>query len=242
MRGVLLAKGPDSSFGGVPAGYCPDEVHMEEEEVQVKVQAQEEEIEKHTKGTRWGKKGKNKRSSRTHGWLWGWDEACTNSWAMQCDVQQWVRVHCMRKSDVWGVLSTHSVSCSRLLSAVNETYCNKQFFKMNWTHDVSQFRHEPLEEEGCHLWYWWKGIGSALSWFLGGSGSWLWLRLGSLIEVASLHSCPICLIWDTNVFDISGILLWIGGRSSLPVPIYSFRCTSARSSQCKVANHENWVS
>ena len=42
VRSVLLAKGPDSSFGGVPVGYCPDEVHMEEEEVQVKVQAEEE--------------------------------------------------------------------------------------------------------------------------------------------------------------------------------------------------------
>ena len=34
---------PDSSIGGVPVGFCPDEVHMEEEEVQVKVQAEEEE-------------------------------------------------------------------------------------------------------------------------------------------------------------------------------------------------------
>ena len=52
LRGALLAKGPDYSFGGVPVGYCPDEVHMEEEGVQVKVQAKkEEEIgEKHTEG------------------------------------------------------------------------------------------------------------------------------------------------------------------------------------------------
>ena len=47
MRGVLLAKGPDSSFGGVTVGYCTDEVHMEEEEVQVQVQAEEEIREKH---------------------------------------------------------------------------------------------------------------------------------------------------------------------------------------------------
>ena len=43
VRGAFLAKGPDSSVGGVPVGYCPDEVHMEEEEVQVKVQTEEEE-------------------------------------------------------------------------------------------------------------------------------------------------------------------------------------------------------
>ena len=44
MRAALLARGPDSSVGGVPVEYCPDEVHMEEEEVQVKVQVEEEEI------------------------------------------------------------------------------------------------------------------------------------------------------------------------------------------------------
>ena len=35
MRGVFSAKGPNSSVGGVPVGYCPDEVQMEEE-VQLK--------------------------------------------------------------------------------------------------------------------------------------------------------------------------------------------------------------
>ena len=54
MRGAFSAKGPDSSVGGEPVGYCPDEVHMEEEEVQVKVQVEEEEEtgEKHGRGTR----------------------------------------------------------------------------------------------------------------------------------------------------------------------------------------------
>ena len=66
-RGVLLAKGPDSSFGGVPVGYCPDEVHMEEEEVQVQVQAEQAEMGE-THGREQGEeKGENKRSSRTHG-------------------------------------------------------------------------------------------------------------------------------------------------------------------------------
>ena len=44
MRGAFLAKGPDSSVGGVTVGYCPDEVHMEEEEVHIKVQEEEEQI------------------------------------------------------------------------------------------------------------------------------------------------------------------------------------------------------
>ena len=43
MRGAFSAKGPDSSVGGVPVGYCPDDFHMEEEEVQVEVQVEEEE-------------------------------------------------------------------------------------------------------------------------------------------------------------------------------------------------------
>ena len=41
MTGVFSAKGPDSSFGGVPVVCCPDDSHMEEE-VQLKVQVEEE--------------------------------------------------------------------------------------------------------------------------------------------------------------------------------------------------------
>ena len=43
MRGVFSAKGPDSSFGAVPVVYCPDDDHMEEE-VQLRVQVEEEGI------------------------------------------------------------------------------------------------------------------------------------------------------------------------------------------------------
>ena len=43
MRGALLAEGPDSSIGGVPVGYSPDELQMEEERVQVQDQEEEEE-------------------------------------------------------------------------------------------------------------------------------------------------------------------------------------------------------
>ena len=70
MRGVLLAKGPDSSIGGVPVRSCIDKVHMEEEGVQVQVQAEGEEIGE-THGREQGEeKGENKQSLRrmTHGW------------------------------------------------------------------------------------------------------------------------------------------------------------------------------
>ena len=43
VRGVLLAKGPDSSLGEVHRGSCSEDAHMEEEKVEVKVQ--EEEVE-----------------------------------------------------------------------------------------------------------------------------------------------------------------------------------------------------
>ena len=68
MRGAFSAKGPDSSVGGVRVGYCPDDLHMEEE-VQVKVQVEEEEIgEKQKEGNKVrNKERENKRSSHTHG-------------------------------------------------------------------------------------------------------------------------------------------------------------------------------
>ena len=43
VRGAFSAKGPDSPVGVVPVGYCPDDGHMEEE-VQLKVQVEEERI------------------------------------------------------------------------------------------------------------------------------------------------------------------------------------------------------
>ena len=68
---MLLAKGPDSSIGGVPVGYCPDEVQMEDEGVQIQVQAEEEEeIGETHRGEQSEEKRENKQSLRrmTHGW------------------------------------------------------------------------------------------------------------------------------------------------------------------------------
>ena len=41
VRGALLAKGPDSSLGEVHRGSCSEDIHMEEEKVEVKVQEDE---------------------------------------------------------------------------------------------------------------------------------------------------------------------------------------------------------
>ena len=68
MRGVSLAKGPDSSLGGVPVGYCLDEVHMEEEGVQVQVQKEEEEI-RETHGRKQGKEEGREQTIKSHTWM-----------------------------------------------------------------------------------------------------------------------------------------------------------------------------
>ena len=53
MRRALLAKGPDSSsLGEVHKNSCPDEVHMEEEEAQVKVQVEKRRDRRNTEGNK----------------------------------------------------------------------------------------------------------------------------------------------------------------------------------------------
>ena len=46
MRGALLIRESDSSFGEVHQGFCSCNVHIEEEKVEVKVQEDEVEDEK----------------------------------------------------------------------------------------------------------------------------------------------------------------------------------------------------
>ena len=62
-------------------------------------------------------------------------------------------------------------------------------------------------------------------------GSEVWSKSHRSI-LARFVSCEIPL------FLISGTPLWTDGRNGLPVPTYPFRCTSARSSQFWVANHD----
>ena len=60
VTGVFSAKEPDSSFGGVPVVFCPDDDHMKEE-VQLKVQVEEEE----TGETHGKEQGEEQRVNRT---------------------------------------------------------------------------------------------------------------------------------------------------------------------------------
>ena len=112
--GRLLTKGPDSSFGGVHRGSCSDDVSMEEERVEVKVQAEEEKIgETHRR-----EQGEEKERTDNHSSAWHMDGMTrTNTWA-NVVTHIITRARCEReKGDVWGVLFTLPVGCSRLLSA-----------------------------------------------------------------------------------------------------------------------------
>ena len=166
-----------------------------------------------------------------------------DTWAMM-----WVyiikHVRCeWEKGDVWRVLFTPPVGCSRLLSAVNEPTATNNFLK-NWSILMSSTGFCPnstmknLRRKRATFGTVEKELVlHVLLLILGGDGSLLWLRLGSLIEVSSEHSCPICSVWDTNVSDISNIPLWIDGNGGLPVPIYPLRCTFPPSIQFWVASH-----
>ena len=68
VRGVLLAKGPDSSVGGVPVGSCLDDVHMEEKVVKVQVQAEEEEIGE-TYGREQSEEKGREQTIKSHTWM-----------------------------------------------------------------------------------------------------------------------------------------------------------------------------
>ena len=69
MRGRVIGQRARHQFGGVPVGYCPDEVHMEEEGVQVPVQAEEEEIGETHEREQGEKKRENKQSLRRMTWM-----------------------------------------------------------------------------------------------------------------------------------------------------------------------------
>ena len=72
----------------------------------------------------------------------------------------------------------------------------------------------------------------------GGDGAYLWLLLGSLIGVSSVHFCLICSVRCTIFSKISSTPQRMGKRSGFPVLICPSRCTSPRSSHFWAANHD----
>ena len=146
-----------------------------------------------------------------------------------------------KKGDVWGVLFTHSIGCSRLLSAgndpatTNQKFCIMSSTRFYPTAIMKNWKKNTDATFGFVEKVW---VQVALLLVLSGDDSLMWHWFGSLIRVSSVYSCPICSVWDTNVFDISHIPHRIKNRSGFPVPIYPLRCTSPRSSQFWVANHD----
>ena len=68
MKGLLLAKGPDSSLGEVRRGSCSDNTHMEEEKVEVKVQEDEVENGRDKVQSEGRRETRHSRRRMTHGW------------------------------------------------------------------------------------------------------------------------------------------------------------------------------
>ena len=246
VRGVFLAKGPDSSLGGVPVGKLPwRRPHGGRGSGQGpgrsgKRRARDRRDTR--KGTRRGTE-----SQRTDTQTHNMDDHGDDMPLSQCGVSHIMKhVRCAGEKVTCEVyLSTHPVGYCKLLSSVKETYCNKQFFKMNWTSWVPPaFGRVPVPPgitRGRRVpsRYCWGEMGCATSSpILDGDGFWLWLQVECLIQVASAHSCPTYSMWDTIVLGISWIPLWRDGTCDLLVPTCPSRCTSARSSHFWVANHD----
>ena len=70
VKGVLLAKGPNSSLGEVHRGSCSEDIHMEEEKVEVKVREDEVEDERDCEQCKVEDRRENRQSLKrmTHGW------------------------------------------------------------------------------------------------------------------------------------------------------------------------------
>ena len=164
----------------------------------------------------------------------------TNTWAnvvshiIKC-------ARCAREKVTWVVYCLHTPSVAQIAISCKRTYYNNFFLSC----ELHQFfiplppwrtgrrrRMPPVillkRNRFCTLFSWF--LVEAVHYCDCGSEIW-----------SKSHRCiiaPICLMWDTNDFDISNIPLGMDGRSGLPAPIYPFRCTSPRSNQFWVANHD----
>ena len=114
VRGALLAEGPDSSFGEVHRGSCSGNIHMEEE-----VKHQEDEVEDGRDKWRVRREGRRENRQSHRRMKHGWYDAQRH--LTQCRVTDcYTCAQTREKGDVWSVLFTHPVGCSRLPSAVND--------------------------------------------------------------------------------------------------------------------------
>ena len=132
-----------------------------------KSKVQEEEVEVEDRERRGREQSEDRRENRqslrrmTH----GWDDAhkhmshCGITHRYACAL--WTRKRWRVRCTVYTPrrLQQIAMRCKR-------TYYNKflkNIYSIQLHQFLSKFHHEELEEEGCHLWYCWKGIGSARS-------------------------------------------------------------------------------
>ena len=153
----------------------------------------------------------------------------------------WVRTNA-GKCDVWGC-SVHTPRRLQQIAVSFQRSCynifSKQIMSSTNFHSTATMRYWKMKKTNATF-----GIDEkrlvqvVLLQIHGGDSSWLWLVLGSRIEVASVHFCLICSVRFFNFCDISRTPQRMGNRSGFPVLICPSRCTSTRSSQFWVANHD----
>ena len=126
-RGVVGQRA-DSSLGEVHRGSCSGNIHKEEEKVEVKVQEDEAEGGSQSSGG-WSRRWQRQMKSAERGSKGRSNTQAHESWMrsraqtlepMSCETSHYECGQTREKCDVWGVLFTPPVGCSRLPSAVND--------------------------------------------------------------------------------------------------------------------------
>ena len=140
------------------------------------------------------------------------------------------------------MLFTLPVGCSRLPSAVNDPattiFFTKKYYELQQFCPTATTKNWKKKTDATFIIDRKKSVLVVLLLIRGGDGSLMWLVLGSLIGVSSVHFCLMCSVRFSSFSYIFRTLQTMDNRSGLPVPIYPLRCTSPRSSKFWVANHD----
>ena len=121
-------------------GSCSEEIHMEEEKVEVKVQGEEVEVENRER--QWREQSEDRRENRqslrrmTHGWY----DAHKHLEPMSCETLSWVRTNTI-KCDVWG--------CSVHKNRRKRGRRNIQQRHDQWWNDFSSAQITPHRTNAC---------------------------------------------------------------------------------------------
>ena len=128
-----------------------------------------------------------------------------------------------------GVLFTHPVVCSRLLSAANDLTNKFVIMSSTSVHSTATMRGWMKKTTNATFGID-KGDQAALLKIHGADGAYLSVLLGSLIGVSSVHFFLICSVF-TNSSDNCRTLQAMDNKCDLPVLICPSQCTSLQSRQ-----------